>query len=356
MYKTTHSDWFFTGTATVFVCVLALVAAALQPQAAYAQTLDDLQLNYQAAVIAYEDALQAQDQTIKEFDQVEARIEDLEKDLDTEERSLEKTAVTLYKEYPNGGLVDILLAAESFDDLLTSYDYYQRIQKYYVEAIQATNDKREQLAGVKTALQAKKEQLVEEVRDARMAVSDAEYAYWDADHSDGAQYHQRQVVGNNCGATAFIVGVNTLLHENRFTDNVAVWSGPGFAGDSTTSLAYKGAVWLASYGLSDQIGIEEIVGDIHTVDQMRSELEQGHVVVTSSGAGSVWHYADGSAIPGLFPYGHWIVFYHYADGVFYANDSSTGAKRGAGCPYSEADLQQWLNGRGNHFSVSLWKK
>ena len=85
--------------------------------------------------------------------------------------------------------------------------------------------------------------------------------------------------------------------------------------------------------------------------------DQGHVVIISSGAGSAWQRADGTvAAPGSFPDGHWIVFYYYADGIFYANDSSVAAKQGAGCPYNEEQMQQWLSGRGNHFAVAMKKR
>ena len=48
------------------------------------------------------------------------------------------------------------------------------------------------------------------------------------------------------------------------------------------------------------------------IQQLRDELNQGHVVIISSGAGSAWQRADGTvAAPGSFPDGHWIVFYYY---------------------------------------------
>ena len=209
----------------------------------------------------------------------------------------------------------------------------------------------------KVELENKREELQAKVDETQQAAEAAEAALRDADHSDGAEYQQTQGNGSNCGATAFIVCVNTLLHENKFTDNVKVWSGAGFEGDSTTNLAMKGQAWLAANDLSDTIGIETVPGDIRSTAQLQAVLEQGNVVVISSGAGSVWQRADGSkAGPGEYPDGHWIMFYQYEEGVFFANDSAVSKKLGAGVPYTEEQMQQWLDGRSTHFAVVLYKK
>ena len=331
-----------------------LAACGIAAPAAYAQTMDDLQYNYQAAIVSYEDALQAQQASEKELEQTEEQIQVVEQELSEEEAVLQDTTVSMYKSFPGRGkLIDMLLDSQSLSDALTCFDDYQRIQRYYLESIESYREKRDNLSQLQDNLQQERQALADNVTRARANVYEAERAIEQADHSDGLFMHQRQGNDSNCGTTAFIVGVNILLHHNFFTDNVAEWSGVGFNGDSTVDLGSKGALWLAANGLSDYISVETVPGDIHTADELQAELEQGHVVVISSGPGSVWCYADGSAVPGLFPYGHWIVFYQYENGVFYANDSSTDATRGAGCPYSRDDMQRWLDGRSNHFAVSL---
>ena len=348
--------WLRFGMGAASIALAAGIASSVAVQSASAQTIEDMEVTYRAAVGTYQDALAAQQENVTEFREVKKEIKKVQKELAQEEENLDKTTVGMYKSYPKRtSLIDMLLDCDSLDEAISCYDSYQRIERYYVESVQSFQEKREGLLELKAEIKNKRDSLANDVKIARTEVRMAQEALLDADHSDGKFMHQKQGVDNNCGATAFIVGVNTLLHENRYPDNVAVWKGAGFNGDSTTNLAYKGRMWLAANGLSDVISVDEVAGDIHTTDELRAELEQGHVVVISSGPGSIWQYADGSAVPGLFPYGHWIVFYYYKDGVFYANDSSANTKRGAGCPYTEKQMQQWLNGRSNHFAVSLAK-
>ena len=171
-------------------------------------------------------------------------------------------------------------------------------------------------------------------------------------HSNGHLFHQRQGNDVNCGATSFIVGVNILLGQNKYTDNVAVWSSKQFKKNSVDHLGNKGQAWLKANGLADQIKIWYIPGDIHKTKRLRSHLKQGHVVIMCSGSKSEWRLSDGSTMNDH-PTGHWIVFYHYANGVYYANDSRHDASKGAGCIYTEAQMQKWLDGRSNHAAIAM---
>ena len=336
--------------------LLVMAAFALAVQPAYASTRDELKENYQAAVINYEGVLVEQDKNAAEIVKTEDDISATERKIDLAEREMGNTAVALYKnERGSRSLIDLLLESTSFQDAVMRYEQYQKIGEYYRDKAHELADKKAELTAQKAKLEQRREELVKEAESAKRAIEEAAAALLDNTHSDGANFHQVQGVGNNCGATSFIVAVNTLLHENRYIDNVAVWQGPGFNGDSTTDMAWKGSNWLLANGLFDLITIETVPGDIHTADQMREWLEQGYVIVCSSGPGSVWQRADGTSSPGLFPDGHWVVFYRYEDGVFYANDSSVPAAQGAGCPYDEGQMQQWLDGRENHFACALHK-
>ena len=344
--------------AIVVGCVLAAcISNSTSAQIASAQTLEELEYQYQAAVGAYEDAIQAQEDNEEKIGSLQEEIQEMEQDIAEEQDDLDESTVQLYKSYPGAGrIIDMLLDCKSLDEAIDCFEYYKRLERYYVDSVKSLTQKREDLSAKRGDLEEKRWLLADNIEEAKQNMEAADAAYRDANHSDGAFFHQRQGNGSNCGATAFIVGINILLHENRFTDNVAVWKGPGFNSDSTTDLENKGALWLAVNQLSDQIGIETIAGDIHSASELKAELEQGHVVVISSGSGSTWCYANGKATSGQFPYGHWIVFYYYQDGIYYANDSSATASKGAGCPYSEEDLQAWLNGRGNHFALRMFKK
>ncbi|MBR2833898.1 MAG: hypothetical protein IKE75_05735 [Bacilli bacterium] len=161
----------------------------------------------------------------------------------------------------------------------------------------------------------------------------------------GQDFHQVQGNGANCGATAAIVSVNTLLGENKYTDNVGEWNSAAFGGNSTVNLTEKSIAWLKEKGLDDKI--ECVDGSyINSPEELKNELESGHVVVSStSGTGNVFQYTDGS--PFDHSAGHFISFYKYEDGKYYANDSSLSS--GAGVTYNENQMQTWFDARpGRH--------
>lgn len=337
----------------VLVCALGLFA-----QPAFASTRDDLKNNYQSAVLNYENAVNDQARNEEKIVQVEGEIATNERKMAKTQEQLDKTAVSFYKgSRGNWVIVDLLLESSSFSDAVSRYEKYEKIEKYYRGKIEDLSLEKRGLDIKRNYLEERRAEIERAIDDAKRKAEEAALALLDNTHTDGASFHQRQGVGNNCGATAFIVAVNTLLHENRFIDNVAVWEGPGFNGDSTSDLGWRGSNWLIANGLFDLIEIVTVSGDIHTTQVMRDWLEEGYVVIVSSGSGSVWQRADGTQTEGdPFPDGHWIVFYRYEDGIYYANDSSVEAAKGAGCPYDEDQMQQWLDGRENHFAVAMKKR
>ena len=164
-------------------------------------------------------------------------------------------------------------------------------------------------------------------------------------HKDGADYFQVQENGFNCGATSVAVGINIMLglKGSAAYDDVAVWH--KFGDDTTFDMTNRTIAFLANEGLN-QLQVYSLPGGENTTstDAYRSELQKGNVIVSSSGQASIFQYNDGRS----WTHGaHWILFYNYSNGTFFANDSSA-FDVGAGCPYSESDLQQWLNGRAWH--------
>lgn len=336
----------------------AAVASCMFALPAYAVDLDDLNEQYQIAVTNYEYVLNEQGRNDHEIMQTVHQISQVKEELKAAQKMSDEAAVALYKNMDGKTeLIDMLLESNSLNDAINRYESYRRIEEHYLATVRKANAKQSELDALQKNLEDRKASIQQELEEARQSVEKAEQAIKDADHSDGAKFHQVQGNGSNCGATSFIVGVNVLLHEDRFTDNVAVWEGPGFNGTSTLAIGYKGTKWLEHNDLGDVIGIEDVVGDIKTADELRDELQKGHVVVISSGPGSEWQRADGKAAPlGTFPDGHFIVFYYYNDGVFYANDSSVKAEQGAGVPYTEEQMEQWMNGRSTHFAAVMYKK
>lgn len=345
---------FFASMAVVIGFVMSLFMVS----PAFAATLQELEANYQAATKVFEEAKVEQKKNADAIEVKKAEIKENERQFTRTQDNIADTTVALYKsERHRNDLVALVLESSSLEDAVNRYENYKRIEEYCARRIAEIKETRQRLAAEKEKLEIEREQIAVKVEETKRAAEEAERKWRDADHSDGAQYHQRQNNDRNCGATSFIVGVNILLHENRYLDNVAVWAGPGFNKNSTIDIDIKGTKWLQANGLADVIAVETYPGDIHNTAQMRAVLEQGKLIVISSGPGSNWQNADGTCTgTGAHKGGHWIVFYYYKDGVFYANDSSKVAAKGAGCIYKEKDMQQWLDGRSNHFATIMSKK
>ena len=344
---------------------LACVSAALAvstllalPMTAYATDIEQLSNAYSSALRGYQAALDEREANSAEIESLKEQIQQLDNSIARSQNELGETAALLYKESEHHTpVLDLIMGSSDFHDAVMRYDMYERVERYCVDRIQKLNAEQEQLGEQRSALEARKVELESKVTAAKKAADDAHKALLDAQHADGAKYFQVQGNNSNCGATSFIVCVNTLLHENRYTDNVAVWSSPSFGSDSTVDLVGKGRSWLLANGLADTIEMEYVPGDIHNTDELIAQLNQGRVVMMSAGPGSVWQRADNTETsPNVFSGGHYAMWYRYADGLFYCNDSSVQKEKGAGVTYTVEEMQQWLDGRGNHFAAVLYKK
>lgn len=332
-------------------------AAAGQRISEQAKAVQSLTSDYLAAVDEYQAALDRQAENSEAIRAVETEIDEAEAKLSKSQVHLEAASIEMYKNgIQPGELLETVLAAPSISESATLYDDYMRLEAHRRQQCEDARLECEQLRGGLASLEAQRDQLFAEVVAMRQEVADAKAALRRIVHLDGDKFHQTQGNGVNCGATAFIVGVNTLLGENRFTDNVGVWASKAFGRDSTISLVEKGNAWLRDNGLDGLIDFQYVKGDIHESADLRAELEKGNIVVISSGSGSEWQRVDAAeSKKGLYPGGHWICFYGYSEGIFYANDSAVSAKRGAGCPYTEKQMQQWLDGRSYHVACVLSK-
>jgi len=332
----------------------------LAPSAAFAaSTMDQLNAAYTNALRDYEDALVEQDQNAAEIADTEQKIDEAEQSRVQAQAELNETVVTLYKDTRSKNvLMDLLLDSENFQDAVMRYELYERVESRCVDRMHELIEKRDNLTVQKVGLEAEKVEIEQKVEQKRQEAEKAEKALEEAAHANGHKFHQVQGNGSNCGATSFTVGLNILLNKQRYKDNVKVWEGPGFEGDSTNNLAARANTWLKENDLDDVIGVKEIAGDIHSTDELKEQLQQGNVVVISSGDGSTWRWANGKKVPsGSHSAGHWVVFYYYdKNGKFYCNDSSVSADKGAGAVYTTKQMQQWLDGRSYHLATVMYLK
>ena len=170
-----------------------------------------------------------------------------------------------------------------------------------------------------------------------------------ADTSGGAAYHQTQANNSNCGATSFTIAVNMLLGQDDKYDNLAVWSSSAFGSDSTVNVPGKGAQWLKDNNLDSKISCSD--ASINSPEELKAQLQQGHVVVISSGDNAPFIYLDGSS--SYYSAGHFVCVYRYANGVYYVNDPAKGSDISAGVGYTEAQMKAWFDGRPGHHPCAV---
>ncbi len=172
--------------------------------------------------------------------------------------------------------------------------------------------------------------------------------------ANGQNFWQVQQNGENCGMTAFLVGVNTLLGENIYTDNAGEWANYGGYSEAIGFGDNPQAQnWINDHGLSNKVTVTGIQ-NINSKEELYDHLSKGEVVVSSSGGDNIFKRNDGS-----YQYydGHYILFYKTENGKCYANDSSVGdPSLAAGVEYTEEDLDRWFAAPGNHGSITMARK
>ena len=168
---------------------------------------------------------------------------------------------------------------------------------------------------------------------------------------NGKNYWQAQGNSDNCGITALMVAVNTILGDNVYTDNVGEWKNLGsytetMGWSSGNNMAKR---WIDSHGLSNKIEVTG-VQNIHNKEELQEHLRNGEVVVASS-SGNVFKLADGSTVSR----NHYITFYAIDDeGNCYANDSArSDSSNYSGIKYTPDDLDRFYGKGCFNGSVTL---
>ena len=168
---------------------------------------------------------------------------------------------------------------------------------------------------------------------------------------NGKNFWQPQGNGDNCGITALMVAVNTILGENVYTDNVGEWNDLDCATETMgwTSGDNMAKRWIHSHGLDDKIEVTG-VENIHSREELQEHLRNGEVVVASS-SGKVFKLADGSTVDR----NHYITFYAIdEEGNCYANDSArSDSSNYSGIKYTPEDLDRFYGKGCTNGSVTL---
>lgn len=170
----------------------------------------------------------------------------------------------------------------------------------------------------------------------------------DQDKDSGAQ-------NSACGAYSFTMGVNMLLGEVHKFCGAEVWYDLGKSSTTMGSDPSKAENWLKDNQLSDKI---ELVyqGQISSGDDIAKYLDESCVVVCSAGSGSSEKvFIDNTGVGSAHSSGHYILWYKYEDGKYYANDPGRWGT-GAGCAYTKEQLDKWATTGAIHSAIAMKRK
>ena len=166
-----------------------------------------------------------------------------------------------------------------------------------------------------------------------------------AQHGD--KYWQVQGNGQNCGMTSFLMAVNTLIGENKYTNNVREWRNVGsYSEDIGCSGSTRAQRWLKQKGLDKRLNATD-VDTVTSKQELIKRLNRGEVVVVSAG-GRVFKRNDGSKV---YHKGHYICFYKTENGCCYANDPAKNSKLNVGVKYTSKDLDAFFANYHNSVAV-----
>ena len=154
--------------------VVAGIGFGLRPVQSLAATYEELQKRVEESNAAYDAALANMDRIQDEIDENEERISQLEADLPAQRQRAATSLRALYKIQQGGnGLIDLLLAADDFNEFITTITYLDHIQDKHMDAIDTLNETSSELAEREDLLAARKAQADQEAEAARQAQEEA---------------------------------------------------------------------------------------------------------------------------------------------------------------------------------------
>ncbi len=156
---------------------LALGAAPLFSSTARATTLDELQAQIDSCSEAYNTAV---DQAIELQDKIEDNerlISQIEAELPSKKDAASSSIRVLYKlQQGASGLIDLLLSADDFNDVITTVQYLDHVVERNNETISDLTSASEELDQARRALESEKTQVDEQVSSAMASLQEANSA------------------------------------------------------------------------------------------------------------------------------------------------------------------------------------
>lgn len=220
-------------TTIALAATVAGLGLGMSPDIARAETYEELQQRVEESTAAYYEALDHVDQIQVEIEQNEARIDELTQQLPAHRERAAESIRTLYKiQQSSNGLIDLLLSADDFNELVTMVTYLDRIQSKNMTELQQLADLNAQLLEAEDMLSARKAQANQELEAADQARNDALAA-----REDVRQQAIAQALAEQADAQKALEAAAKEVEEGKTFTNASGQQAPVSVPDSDTSPA-----------------------------------------------------------------------------------------------------------------------
>lgn len=137
------------------------------PRIALAASYEELQQQFEESVAAHDAAVAHVDEIQEQIDENQERIEQIEQEIPAQRRRAAESLRTLYRiQQSSGGLVELILSSEDFNELITMVTYLDRIQSRNMGELQELAEMDAELQQAKDTLSAQKAQADQEAEAA----------------------------------------------------------------------------------------------------------------------------------------------------------------------------------------------
>ncbi len=188
MLTLTTQRTFRTTTSVFLALLLATSLVGLAPAQAFAVTsaekqaeaddimrsIDSLQTQLNEANAEYERATQEYETAKAAAEDAAARVKAAKERIAELQERLSERATSMYKTGGSMSFIDVLLGATSFEDLVTSWDAFEKISSQDAELIQESKDVKAEAESAEQEYNEQKAKAAEEVENAKAAQQEIE--------------------------------------------------------------------------------------------------------------------------------------------------------------------------------------
>ena len=160
--------------AIVLAATIAGIGLAARPAAAKAETYEELQQRVEESTAAFDEAMANVERIQGEIDTNKEKIAQIEAEIPQQRARAAESMRTLYKMHQSSNvLIDLILSADNFNDLISTITYLDRIQSRQMVELEELAAMNAELTETKDILAARKAQAKQEADSAREAQEEA---------------------------------------------------------------------------------------------------------------------------------------------------------------------------------------